>query len=474
LLACCAVEDPPPRPNVVVILADDLGYGSLAASGGPALRTPNLDRLAREGRRFTQAYAPSPICSPSRYALLTGRYYWRTSLQAGEVLFADAPLHIETTRPTRASLLRDHGYRTAAFGKWHLGLGAERRTDWTAPLAPGPRAVGFERFFGLAANPGSPPHAFIENEAIARPLEARQILRTLSERALSWLESGADRERPFFLYFAADAVHEPIAPHPDFTGSPFGPYGDAIEELDGAVGRLLDALDRLGVTRDTLVIFSSDNGGPVGAVSPEVMRALEAGLAVNGPLRGGKHDIWEGGVRVPFLVRWPGQVPAGTVSPRLVGLIDLFATLAGVLEAPLPEGAAEDSIDVGRSWREAAPGAPVREQVILQDAHGTFAIRHRDWKLVERTELPPIVARNRRFARQIAKARRLAPQHDELFDLAADPGETRDVADEHPEIVAELRRRLSQARSGAGSAALREARAGAFEGDNVGPVRLDF
>jgi arylsulfatase A-like enzyme len=243
----------------------------------------------------------------------------------------------------------------------------------------------------------------------------------------------------------------PITPHPDFAGSAFGPYGDFLAELDASVGRLLDTLDRLGIADDTLVIFTSDNGGTLDPVNREATRARAAGLASNGPLRGGKHDVWEGGVRVPLLVRWPGQVPADTSSPQLVCLTDLLATLAGVLRAPLPTGAAEDSVDVGRAWFEREPGAPVRDHVIVQDAHGTFAIRQLDWKLVERKDLPPMLARNRWFARRIAEARRSAPPHDELFDLASDPGESRDLHAEHPEIVAELRRLLTEERAAGGS-----------------------
>jgi arylsulfatase A-like enzyme len=438
---------PEARPNVVVILADDLGIGSLAPYAPAGLRTPNLERLARESRRFTQAYAPGSVCSPSRYALLTGRYYWRASIRDGEALLGDSPLHIEPGRPTLASLLRAQGYRTAAIGKWHLGIGPGPKTDWTRPLAPGPRALGFDHFFGLAANPGSGPQAFIENESTGAPLEPDRILRTLTDRAVAWLEAGGRRERPFFLYFAPNAVHMPLTPHPDFSGSPLGPYGDFLEELDDSVGRLLDALDRLGVAGDTLLVFTSDNGGTLDPRNPDAIRARAAGLAPNGPLRGGKRDVWEGGVRVPFLVRWPGRVPAGTASPQLVCLTDLFATLAGVLRVPVPAGAAEDSLDVGRAWLEPEPGAPARDHVIVQDGFATFAIRREDWKLVEREDPPPTLARNRWFARRIAQARRRAPPHDELFDLSSDPGETRDLHAEHPEVVAELRDLLRERRS---------------------------
>lgn len=223
-----------PGPNVVVILADDFGWGSLGCYGAPEdIKTPNLDRLAEEGRRFTQAYAPGSVCSPTRYGLLTGRYYWRTSVKDGKVLPGNGPLHIETDRLTLASLCKARGYRTAAFGKWHMGMTNGTITDWS-------------------------------------------------------------------------------------------------------VGRLLATLDRLGLTDDTLVIFTSDNGGIVAPGNANASRAMQAGLAINGPLRGGKHSEWEGGFRVPFLVRWPGHVPAGTTSDQMICLTDVLATIARIFHAPPP------------------------------------------------------------------------------------------------------------------------------------------
>lgn len=452
------------RPNVIVILADDLGYGSLACYGAKGVKTPHLDRLAKEGRRFTQAYAPGSVCSPTRYGLVTGRYYWRTSVKDGEVLPGNAPLHIETGRLTLASLCKGRGYRTAAAGKWHLGLGAQKTTDWSGELKPGPREVGFDDFFGLAANPWNGPHSFIEDRAVTgrvpgqpvivtagkedgktsgieRPWQENAIMRTLTDRAVAWVEQNA--RGPFFLYFAPNAVHRPVVPHPDFKGSPVGVYGDFIEELDASVGRLLGALDRLKLAADTLVIFTSDNGGVINATLPEVDAALRAGLRINGLLRGGKHDVYEGGFREPFLVRWPGRVPAGTVSDDVVCATDVLATLAGILGVELRPGQAEDSVDVRGAFFGTGPG---RDHVILQDAHGVYAIRMGSWKLIERVNPPAFEPRNKAVEKKLAAARKKAPGHDELYDLATDPAEARDVHAAHPEVVARLRLALAEAR----------------------------
>jgi arylsulfatase A len=459
-----AVSD---RPNIVVILADDFGWGSLGCYGAPqTLKTPNLDRLAREGRRFTHAYAPGSVCSPTRYGLLTGRYYWRTSVKDGEVLPGNAPLHIEPTRLTLASLCKGQGYRTAAFGKWHLGMGSARIDDWSQELRPGPLDVGFDYFFGMGSNPWSGPHAFIENDhvlgrlpgmpvvvsgnrengttsGIERQFAYDQITATLTDKAVDWLSQKNDQ--PFFLYFAHTAVHRPIAPNPKFKGSAFGVYGDFIEELDFSVGRLLKTLDEHRLADNTLVIFTSDNGGVV-ANTPEHAFAQEAGLKVNGPLRGSKHDEWEGGFREPFLARWPGQIPAGSVSEQMICLTDVLATLARVLDVRLPKGQAEDSYDALRAFTEKEPGPPVRDHVILQSADAIYAIRQGEWKLVERQAAPAIQPRNKKKAAAQAKRKKGSPQRDELFNLKDDPAESNDVAAQQQTIAANLKRRLQQAR----------------------------
>jgi arylsulfatase A-like enzyme len=452
------------KPNIIFILSDDYGWGSAGCYGATSVKTPNIDRLATEGRRFTHAYAPGSVCSPSRYALMTGRYYWRTSVKDGKVLPVNAPLHIETNRLTLASLCRSQGYRTAAFGKWHLGMTTERVTDWSKRLKPGPLQVGFDYYYGMAANIGNGPHSFIEDEEVTghipgEPIEAGDsgggikqpwkpdhVMESLTARVTGWMETNS--AQPFFVYFAPNAVHEPIVPNPGFTNSPLGKYGDFIQELDWSVGQVLAMIDKLKIGDNTLVIFSSDNGGVVNPGNPSASAAIKAGLAINGPLRGGKHSEWEGGFREPFIVRWPGKVAAGTVSDQVICLADMVATFAGILQAPLPKGNAEDSFDVSRAFTETKPGAPVRDHVILQAADAVYDIRMGDWKFIERKNAPEFESvRNRKKAEKAAaRKKRDAVRSDELYNLKQDPAETKDVLAANPELAARMKKALVEAR----------------------------
>lgn len=459
-----------PKPNIVVILSDDYGWGSLGCYDAPAeLKTPNLDRLAREGRRFTNAYAPGSVCSPTRYGLMTGRYYWRTNVKDGKVLPGNAPLHIEPTRMTLASLCKSQGYRTAAFGKWHLGMTTERVTDWSKPLKPGPLQVGFDHYFGMAANLGNGPHSFIINEEVSGHIRGEPIIiqggsrfentttgiekawqpdhvmETLTNKVTEWID--ANHEQPFFVYYAPNAVHEPIVPNSKFTGSRYGKYGDFISELDWSVGQVLDKLDKLKLTDNTLVIFTSDNGGVVNPGNENATAALKAGLAINGPLRGGKHSEWEGGFREPFIVRWPGITPSGTVSDQVICLTDVLATLASLLHVSLPHGNAEDSFDALSAFTDAHPAKPVRDYVILQSASAVYDIRMGEWKLIERANAPEFnTVRNKRKTEQAARMRKTAPQHDELYNLRDDPSETKNVAAANAKLVAKMKAMLTKAR----------------------------
>jgi arylsulfatase A len=474
LLASNVLAAAPDKPNIVIILADDLGYGSVGCyGGGKGLTTPNIDRLASEGRRFTQCEAPASVCSPTRYALMTGRYYWRTEIKDGGVLPVAGPLIIETNRLTVASLLKQQGYRTAGFGKWHLGWTTERRVnDWSGSLTPGPLSVGFDHFFGMAENLPSGPHSFIDDDIVTHHIfgEPIKVLRgskdcdtttgisnhwqpdlvmsELTAHTTAWIADVAkDKSKPFFLYFAPNAVHDPIVPNPRFTGSIYGKYGDFITELDWSVGEVLNALDKYGLSSNTLVIFTSDNGGVIVPGNKLAHDALVAGLKTNGELRGGKHDEWEGGFREPFIVRWPGKVAPGTVSDQFISHVDMLATFAGLLQVPLPKNAAEDSLDVQRAFTEAAPGAPVREREVLQAAiNATYALREGDWKFIERAD-PPVyeVKRNARL-RAEAEQRQQQKRPDQLFNLKLDPGETNNVIAAHPDIAARLKRLLMQSR----------------------------
>jgi arylsulfatase A len=462
-----AAAEPAKRPNIVVILADDFGYGSLGCYGGKGLKTPNLDRLASQGRRFTQAYAPGSVCSPTRYAMMTGRYYWRTSVKDGQVLPGNGPLHIETNRLTLASLTKGQGYRTAAIGKWHLGLGTATKVDWNAPLTPGPLAVGFDYFFGLAANFGNQPNGYIENEQLLGRIPgelvslegegkegktiglkvqrvADDVMPQLTRKATEWIEQ--NRQGPFFLYFTPNAVHEPVTPATQFSGSPYGKYGDFIQELDWSVGRIMETLEKLKLTDNTLVIFTSDNGGVAQEQNSNAGAAMKAGLKINGALRGGKHSIWEGGFREPFIVRWPGKVPVGTVCHDIVSLSDVLATMAGILKTPLPAKNAEDSLDVGTSWFGTAKDKPARDYIVMQDAAANYAIRQGPWKLIERENPPTFKSRNEKSVKKMAHSRKTESPHDELFNLEEDPAETKDVAAKHPNIAQRLRKLLVKTR----------------------------
>lgn len=447
-------------PNIVIILADDLGYGSVGCYGAPAnlVRTPNIDRLAREGRRFTDANTPSSVCTPTRYALLTGRYCWRTWLKH-EVASVFSPLLIEPGRLNLASMLKKHGYETAAIGKWHLGYGTGPRTDYTKELRPGPLEIGFDYHFAVPSNHGDVTGVYVENHWVFglrsdklnpagvgrnfnnRPylgLDAPQrvdeeVMPTLTARAVQWIEQRSG-DRPFFLYFTPVAVHRPITPSAETKGtSAAGPYGDWIHELDLSVGRVLDALDRKGFTPNTLVIFTSDNGGVNKPTLPgDETNALKAGLAICGPFRGGKHDVWEGGFRVPFIVRWPGHVPAGTVCDEMMSLTDVLATVAAIVgeELPPPDVAAEDSYNMLPAWLDRPYAAPIRPDMIVHSADGNFAIRRGPWKWIEGGYHPD--------TRPGALRLRADQFHPQLYHLREDIAETRDVAAEHPEIVKEL------------------------------------
>lgn len=492
-LHCSANATPPAPPNVVIILTDDLGYGSVGCFGAnPALvKTPNIDRLAQEGRRFTDANTTSSVCSPTRYSVLTGRYCWRTSLKH-EVLSTFAPLHIESTRLNMASLLKAHGYHTAAIGKWHLGYGTatdapQWRPDYTAELSPGPLDIGFDYHFGVPSNHGDVTGVYVENRFVyglrsgkipasmklpgpvpdddnfqpaytgddmenkkGRPLEIdaprrknERVMATLTDRATKWIKQ-QPKGQPFFLYFTPVAVHSPVTPDKDIAGqSAAGLFGDWIHELDRSVGRILESLDRKGVAQNTLVIFSSDNGGvrELQRVDLPQTKAVNAGLAVNGPWRGGKHHVWEGGFKVPFIVRWPGHAPAGTVCTEMVSLADLLATTAAVVgdKLPAPEKGAEDSYNILPAILDET-SAPVRPDMVVHSSDGVFAVRKGPWKWIEGVPVDEIKPAARKAHKDEFR--------EQLYNTQEDPGETKDVSAQHPELVKELRALLVRYRDG--------------------------
>jgi arylsulfatase A-like enzyme len=280
-----------------------------------------------------------------------------------------------------------------------------------------------------------------ENTGIKVERVPEEVMPKLTGKCVDWIAE--NKSTNFFLYFAPNAVHEPIVPTGDFKGSLFGKYGDFIHELDWSVGEILKTLDKYNLTENTLVIFTSDNGGVAQLQNPDAGAAMKAGLKINGILRGGKHEIWEGGFREPFIVRWPGKVPAGTTCDDVVSASDVLATLASILKTTVPSGNGEDSLDVSSSFF--ANGKPARESIVLQDASANYAVRQGDWKLIERENAPPVPARNAKGERK-AKAKKAGPQQDELYNLADDPSEKNDVAAKHPNIVNRLRKILRETR----------------------------
>ncbi|MCX7047502.1 MAG: arylsulfatase [Candidatus Sumerlaeota bacterium] len=456
------------RPNIVIILSDDLGWGSLNCYGADTklIRTPNCDRLAREGIRFTDANTPSSVCSPTRYGLLTGRYCWRTPLKH-EVLGVGDPLWIEPTRLTIASLLKKHGYHTAAIGKWHLGYGASKPVNYTAKLRPGPQDVGFDYHFGVPSNHGDVTGVFIDNEMVmglrssnlnpsgtcyygGKPfmgLDAPQrndeeVMSVLTDKAVKWLEQ-QDSKTPFFLYYTPVTVHEPSTPSAKTKGSSgCGAYGDWIDELDLSVGRILETLDRLKFTDNTLVIFTSDNGGVVistGGDRPEA-KAYEAGLRACGAWRGRKHSVYEGGFRVPFIARWPGKIQPGAVSSETINLVDMLATISA-LEGdalPLASAGAEDSYNVLPALLGEKPSRPLHPDMVVHSADGNFAIRQGPWKWIEGIAHPAT-----KPGALKARAPEFKPQ---LYNLADDPEEKNNVIEKNPDIAKRLAELLSKYR----------------------------
>ncbi|MEZ6016449.1 MAG: sulfatase [Planctomycetota bacterium] len=396
-------------PNVVIILTDDQGFGDLACYGHPTLRTPHLDALAASGARFTQCYVASPVCSPSRAALLTGCYPKRVGMHH-HVIFPEYDYGLHTDEVTLADLLRGAGYATGCFGKWHLGH------------RPGlmPTDQGFEVYFGVPYSndmaqihrkPGDKyPYRlplFDGREVIEWEPDQRQLTRRYTEAAVAFIEAHA--RDPFFVYLPHSMPHIPIYASDAFEGtSARGLYGDVIEELDWSVGQVVAALERSGVRDNTLVVFLSDNG-------PWLQYKLKGGSA--GPLRGGKGTNWEGGQRVPCIVSWPGHVPAGRVALDVITTMDLLPTVAGFAHLALPEGRPVDGRDVGAlllgGGDEARP-APAVAEFLYYTSNGDLAgVRRGPWKLLL--------------------------QGDQLFHLERDVSEQFDVASEHPALVAELR-----------------------------------
>ncbi len=454
-------------PNIVLILADDLGTGDVGAYGALRIATPNIDRLAAEGTRFANAYAPASVCSPSRYALMSGRYQWRSAraLRSADILAADEPLQLHTDGSALPALLRQRGYHNAGIGKWHLGLGSSARTDWTRPLVPGPLEVGFDSYFGLPANADNVPRVWIRDRAVeagpdAAPRRAVEVGPRLADEAVAFLQQV--EHEPFFLYYAPTEPHIPIVPAPAFQGtSHAGPYGDFVQQLDAHVGRILAALESRGLEQRTLVVFTSDNGALLATANqahPHTAAHREAkrlGHRSNGELRGQKHLIWEGGLRVPLIARWPGRIPAGRTRAELVSLVDFPATLAAVAGAPLPAGAGRDGVSLlplllarsdgpgDRSESQGEVGTAAKPRaIVMQSAQAIFALREGRFKLIERREsFPPPFSASEWLRKPDNPMNRW-----QLYDLVADESEEHNLWDPASAQASHLRERLDEIR----------------------------
>jgi arylsulfatase A-like enzyme len=474
------------RPNVILIYADDLGYGDVSAYGARRLKTPNIDRLAGEGLRFTDAHSPAATCTPSRYALLTGEYAWRKP--GTGILPGNAALIIEPGRTTLASVFQRAGYATGVVGKWHLGLGPEGGPDWNAEIRPGPLDVGFDSAFIMAATGDRVPTVYVENRRVvgldpADPIRVsygrrigdsptgranpdllrvrpshghdQTIVNGISRigymtggRAALWKdEDMADvftrkaaafieqhRAKPFFLFFSLHDPHVPRVPHPRFVGTtPMGPRGDAIAQADWCVGEILSTLDRLELASNTLVLFTSDNGPVIDdGYRDEAVEKL-GDHAPAGPFRGGKYSNFEGGTRVPFVVRWPAGVKPG-VSDALISQVDLIASFAELLGSPLREPTASDS----ESVLPALLGKTKTGRTVLVEQAGSLAVRQNQWKYIEPGEGPRI---NKNTATELGNDP--GPQ---LYDLAADQGERKNLAATHPDKLRHLQALLEEIR----------------------------
>lgn len=453
-------------PNVIVILADDLGIGDLGCYNPDSkIETPNLDRLASQGIRFTDAHSPSAVCTPTRYGLLTGRYAWRTRMRSG-VLNGTSRSLIEPGRRTLADMLQSKGYNTACVGKWHLGLGSydpqkpKLRANYEEPFDAGPHTVGFEEVFIIPASLDMPPYLYINGD---RPLEAATahtegsqrrwsggegfwragpiapsfqiegVLPTLSLKAVEFIQAQKDESRPFFLYFALNAPHTPWVPNREFRQtSRAGYYGDFVAEVDHYVGKILQAVEDIDRTQETLVFFTSDNGSHWREVDEENYEHL-----ANSHYRGMKADIYESGHRVPFLVSWQQALPKNAQSKALIGLNDIYATVAEIVRYFPLENEAEDSVSFLSSLREPDKKRSPRRSLVHHSLSGMFAFRWGSWKLIEGLG-----------SGGFTEPRKLEAGPGEpdgqLYNLEEDPTESNNLFAEEPELVAMLQALLQK------------------------------
>jgi arylsulfatase A-like enzyme len=495
------ISEPKKGPNILFILADDLGYGDVACYNPDSkIPTPNLDKLAAEGMRFTDAHSPSTVCTPTRYSILTGRMEFRTGMKW---VFSGigGPCLIEKDRLTLPQMLRDKGYVTACFGKWHIGMsffdkegnriknsgvkGVEQ-IDYSRPIPDSPIHRGFDKFYGTVSCPTTdwfyayvdgdrvpvPPTKLLDKSKLPKHPYANDCRRGMVadnfnheevdlvflDKSKKFLEGHVknDPDKPFFLYHSMQAVHLPSFAADEFKGKTnSGPHGDFIFEMDHVVGELMKILERLGVADNTIVMFASDNG-------PEVPTVINMRKTHNHdgarPWRGVKRDQWEGGHRTPFIVRWPGKVKAGTTSDQLTSLTDVMATCAKIVGAKLPNDAAEDSYNMLDVLLGTQGEAPVRKYMLQQTPTLALSIREGNWKYLDHKG-----SGGNRYERsgewgmkQYALKDTDPDAPGQLYDLETDPGETNNLYSKHPEIVKRLKNQLEIYKKSGRSAPLRQ------------------
>jgi len=442
------------KPNIVYILSDDLGYGDVKYfNPGGKIATPNIDQLAAQGMGFTDVHSSSAVCTPSRYSILTGRYAWRSRLAKGVLTGYDAPL-IDSSRLTVAKYLQQNGYTTACIGKWHLGLGwavltpgAKPVIDYTKNITGGPNTRGFDYFYGIAGSLDMPPFIYIENnhtvglptatkkwvrEGLAEPnFEAVNCVPDFAAKAVKYIGDKSKSGKPFFLYFTLPSPHTPIVPNAAFKGkSGVTDYGDYVEETDWAVGELMKALEANHIAKNTIVVFASDNG-----FAPYVLKTFNVEALGHMPsyhFRGYKSDIWEGGHRIPFIVRWPGKVQPGSTCDKTVCLGDFMATTAAIMGKKLPDDAAEDSYNILPYLTQTSGKTVIRDAIVNHSIDGYFAIRQGNWKL----ELCPGSGGWESPKNADAFKTGLPPV--QLYDLSKDIKEENNIQAQHPDIVKNL------------------------------------
>lgn len=467
------------NPNIVIILADDLGFGDPQVYNSKSkIPTPNIDLLASEGMRFTDAHSPSSVCSPTRYGLLTGRYAWRTEMKKGVLWMWDKPL-ISTDRLTFPKMLKTKNYATACIGKWHLGWrwpsnqdeghmndsipiadntfeGRNQlweKIDFSKDLGGGPLEAGFDYYFGDDV-PNFAPYTFFENNKLVKtpdlikptdmyggpgPMSAgwdlSRVMPEITKRAVKYIEEQSQKDNPFFLYFTLTAPHTPIAPEEQFKGkSEAGLYGDFVHEVDWSVGQIIEALKKSGEFENTLLVFTSDNGSPqrdgtqMGGAIASVKRY---GHDPSWPWRGMKSDVWEGGHRVPFIASWPTKIIPGAESRQLICLTDIISTVAKILSIEPGANTMEDSIDFSSVLLGKNEGNPIRQSIVHHSGDGTFAIRKGDWKLILGKD-------SGGFSKSLDIEGIPTETEGQLYNLSNDPSEQNNLYTDNPEKIKEL------------------------------------